>query len=119
MDDSDAMDVLDSSDEFVEHPAGGVLVDPLVFNYVVEELTVLHVLHHQKKLFGGFDYLIELDDVRVPDQLQDVDLSGHPLSVRHFRYFAFFKYFDGHLFVGELVQGRLDLPKSALSDGFP
>ena len=42
---------------------------------VVEQLSALHVLHYQEQLFGGFDDFVELDYVRVADQLEDVDLA--------------------------------------------
>ena len=42
---------------------------------VVEQLSALHVLHYQEQLFGGFDDFVELNYVRVADQLEDVDLA--------------------------------------------
>lgn len=58
MDDADFVDVLDACDELVEYAYGFVLVDPLVFDDVVEELPLLHVLHHQEQLLGRLDDLI-------------------------------------------------------------
>ena len=57
--------------------AGGTLVNGEVLfalDDVVEQLPALHVLHYQEELLRGFDYLVELNDVEVADQLQDVDL---------------------------------------------
>lgn len=53
------------------------MVEYLLFalDDVVEELAVAHILHYQEQLLWCLDDLVQLDDVRVPDQLQDVDLS--------------------------------------------
>ena len=58
-------------------------MNALVFYYVVEELAVLHELHDEEQLLGGLDYLVELDEVRVADEFEDVDLAGDALDVGH------------------------------------
>ena len=77
----------------------------LAFDDVVEELSILHVLHDEEELFGGFDDLVELDDVGVSDQLEDVDLSGDPLNVSHIHDLLFLEDLDGYFFPGSYMNG--------------
>lgn len=59
------------------------------FNDIIEQLASLHVLHNQEELFWSLNDLIKLDDARVTDQLQDVDLSTHSLNICHIDNFLF------------------------------
>ena len=61
----------------------------LLLNDVVEQLAVRAVLHHQKQVLFGFDYLVKLDYVGMSHHFQDVDLSGYTLDIRNINYFAF------------------------------
>lgn len=101
----------------MEHAGGFGFVDAFAVDDVVEELPLFHELHHQEQLFRGFDDLVELHDVGVPDQLQDVDLPGYPFHIGHLRNLALLQDFDGHTLVGGLVDCRLDLSEGALADG--
>ena len=38
------------------------------FDYIIEELSAVHVLHNEEELFWGFDYFVELDYIGMPDQ---------------------------------------------------
>lgn len=75
MDDIKLMNVLDSSYDLLEDGARFRLWNFFALDNVVEQLSALHVLHYQEQLFGGFDDFVELDYVRVADQLEDVDLA--------------------------------------------
>lgn len=48
---------------------------------VVEEFPSLTIFHHQKKILGSLDDLVELYKVGVSDQLQDVYLSADSLDI--------------------------------------
>ncbi len=39
------------------------------FDDIIKELPTLHVLHNQEQLLWCLDYLVQLDDVGMPDQL--------------------------------------------------
>lgn len=101
----------------MEHASCFGFVDAFAVDDMVEELPLFHELHDEEQLFGGFDDLVELDDVGVPDQFQDVDLPRDPFHVGHLRNLALFEYFDGYALIGGLVECGLDLSEGALADG--
>ena len=82
---------------------------------VVEQLSTLHVFHYEEELLGSFDYLVELDYVRVANQLQNVDLTRYPLYVCHIHYLLLLEYFHSHLLPCRDVCRRLHFTKSPLS----
>lgn len=58
------MNVFHPTNDLLKHPASFILRDPastapLLFHLhdVVEQLAILHVLHHQEQLLRGFDDL--------------------------------------------------------------
>jgi hypothetical protein len=59
--DVDFPDVLNTVDEFVKKLSGFVFLNAFVFDNVVKEFTVFHVLHDQHQLLRRLDDLIELD----------------------------------------------------------
>ncbi len=75
------MDVFHSTDKLVEHSASFGLMKPLLFGYVVEELPILYVLHHQEQLFLCLNDFVELDDVGVAYQLQNMNLASHSFYI--------------------------------------
>lgn len=66
-------------------------------------------------MLGGFDDLVQLDDVGMPDQLQDVDFPRDTLHICHVNYLLFFQDLDGYLLACWDVGGRLDFSEGALS----
>lgn len=82
----EAVDVLDPADDLLKHFAGLVLAHFLSLHDVIEELSLLHVLHHQEEMLRGFDDLVQLDNVGVTDEFQDMDFPRHSLHVRHVHY---------------------------------
>ena len=69
MDYIELMDILYSTNQFMEHSAGLGLVKALLFGYVVEELPILNVLHHKEQLFLCLNDFVKLYDVGVTHQL--------------------------------------------------
>lgn len=76
------MHILYPINYLMKHPLRLPLTNSLIPHYMVEQLTILHVLHNEEELFGCLDDLVELDEVRVTNVLEDVDLAGYALSVR-------------------------------------
>lgn len=91
------MEVLDSTDDLLEELAGLLLLQFLLLDDVVEEFAPTDELHDQEQLLGRLDDFEELDDVGVPDQLQNVNLSSDSLHVSLPRNLALLQDFDCHL----------------------
>ena len=73
------------------------LLQLLLLDDVVEQLAATHKLHDEEQLLRRLDNLEELDDVRMPDQLQDINLSSDALDVGLAGDLALFKYFYRYL----------------------
>lgn len=69
MDDVEAVQVGDPTDDLLEVLAGLELIDFGALDDVVEQLPLLNVLHDKEQVPTRLDYLVELDDGGVPDQL--------------------------------------------------
>ena len=86
-----------STYDMLEVFAGSRLLYFGMFNDVIEKFTVLYVLHNQKQMARGFYDFIQLNDGRMPDQFQNVDLSGDSLNISHindlFLYQNLYSYF--------------------------
>ena len=48
---------------------------------IVEEFTILAVLHDEEELTLSLNDLVQLDDVGMPDLLEDLDLAADSLNV--------------------------------------
>jgi hypothetical protein len=68
MDNPDLMNVLDPIDKLVEHSGSLFFLYSLFAVDVVEQFTLLHVLHNQEQLLGSLYNFVKLHDIRVPDQ---------------------------------------------------
>lgn len=117
MNNTEFVQVLNSCDNLVKEPASFRFLDPLVLNYKIKKLSTACVLHDKVELFRSLDYLIELNDVRMPDQLQYMYLSGDPLDVADILDFLLLKYFYCDFFSSKVVVTELHLAKCALSNG--
>lgn len=82
MDDVELVYVVYPRNDLLEELASFFFLQSGVGNDVVEQLSSTCVLHYQIQLLGSFDNLIKLDDVRMPDELKDMDLSSHSFHVR-------------------------------------
>lgn len=90
---------------------------------IVEQLPLLDVLHDQEQVLGGFDdlhsshsYLVQLDDVGVPNQLENVDLTGYSFDICHVNNPLLFEDLDGHFLLGEGVSAHLNLTEGSFAD---
>ncbi len=52
------MNVLDSCNKLVEYANGLVLIDSFIFDDIIEEFSLFHVLHDQKQLLGSLNNFI-------------------------------------------------------------
>lgn len=91
---------------------GGVL---LLLGDVVEELATRAVLHDQEEVLGRLDNLVELDEVRVADQFEDVDLAGDTFDVRYVHDLLLLQHLHCHLLARPLVDRQLHLPERPLA----
>ena len=62
-------------------------------------------------------YLIELNDIRVPDDLENVDLSSYTLDIGLVLDLVFLQDFDRHFLARDQVGSQPDLAESALTEG--
>lgn len=87
--DSNLMNVLYAIEQLMEQLPGLILFDSLIFDNVIEKLSIFHVLHDQEKLLCGFDDLIQLDKIGMPDELEDMNLACDSLDICDLLDFAF------------------------------
>jgi len=73
--------VLDAVEDLLEELAGFLLLEPLSLHDLVEEFTPTSLLDEEEEFVVILNDLLELDDVRVTQELQDVDLTGHTFHV--------------------------------------
>lgn len=64
------------------------------------------------------DDLVELDDGRMPDEFENVDLAWDAFDIGDINNFFFDEDFDGDFFPSEGVGGHFDFAESAFADGF-
>lgn len=114
--DAALVDVLDAGDELLVHAAGRLLVEALMRHNIIEELTVLTILHDEEKLTFSFNDFKQLDYIRVPHLLQDLDLPRYPLDVLLVLDSRLLEYLNGHLLVCKSVHCQLDLSEGALAE---
>lgn len=81
MDYVERMNVLHSSNDLLEELACLLLWYPCLLDNIVKEFAPARKLHDQVQLARCFNYLVQLHDVRVANQLQNVDLTSHSLHV--------------------------------------
>lgn len=60
-------------------------------------------------------YLVQLDDVRVSDELQDLDLPRDSLDIALIDYLVLLEYLDRNLLLRGQVHCQEDLPEGAFS----
>lgn len=110
-----AMAVLDGADDLLEELACAVLGHLAMVDDVVEQLRT-SILEDHDNLCRCSDDGEELDDVRMSQELQILDLpldsAGHVASDE----FAAGDDLEGDLLAGGLVDGELDLAEAALAE---
>ena len=67
---------------------------------------------------GGLDYLVQVDEVRVAQEFEDVQLAGYALVVGDFVYFLFLQELYCHFLARWLVDAQAYLTECALPEYF-
>mmetsp|Transcript_73652 Transcript_73652/g.159358 ORF Transcript_73652/g.159358 Transcript_73652/m.159358 type:complete len:451 (+) Transcript_73652:1224-2576(+) len=112
------MDLLNTCNYLVEEAGCLGFLDTAVGDDVIEQFATASVLHNEIQLPACLYDFIELDDVRVSDQLEDVHLSSNPLHICHLDNALLLQHLDRHSFAGQDVGAELHLAKGALANGF-
>lgn len=97
----------------MEEPTSFTILESAFLNDVVEEFATTGVLHDQEELLGSLNDLVELDDIGVPDDFQNVDLSHHSSDVCLVLDLVLFQNFDRHFLLRQLVDALSNLTESA------
>lgn len=114
MNDAKLMKVFNACYDLMEEFASLCLFDSLVLHDVVKELASTCILHDQVELLGCLDNFIKLNNMRMTNEFEDVNLSGDPFNITDILYFLLLKYFDSDLLARQIVIPELDLAKRAL-----
>ena len=104
------VNVLDARHELLQEARSLLLLHAAVRDNVVEQLAARRVLHDEAELLVGLDdlrrgealegratYLVELHELRVTNDLENVDFAGDALHVGDICDFVLFEDFDGDL----------------------
>ncbi len=78
---SNAMNILDTVNKLQEYLLCFLLFESLPFYNIVEELSILQVLHNKIQFFASLYDFVQLHNIGVSNKLQYVNLSENPISV--------------------------------------
>lgn len=115
MADLDLVDVLDAGDNLLHEATRLLFLQALPFDDVVEQFTSAGILHDQEQLARRLDNLVKLDDVRVTNYLQNVDLSGHPVNIRLVFNLVFLKNLNSYFFACDKMRAEAHLSERSLT----
>jgi hypothetical protein len=96
-------DVFNASNNLLEESTGLLLLDPLYLHNVVEKLASTCIFHNKIEFFLRLNDFIKLYNLRVSNDLENVNFSGNSLNIRHIANFAFFKNFNSDFFLSQGV----------------
>lgn len=113
MHDPQSVNVLDSTDDLLEHFAGFFLIHTLFAHNIIEQLSIFHVLHDEKQMLWGFDDFVELDDVWMPYEFEDVHFPRDSLHVGHIHNLILFQNLDCNFLACWDVRGQFDFAERA------
>ena len=84
---------------------------------IVEELTILGVLHDHEDDIGGLYNLVELCNGWVAYKFEDVEFAGDSLDIGDVFDFIFLEDFDCDRLLGGDMGGFFDFAEGAFADG--
>ena len=113
---AELVQVLHTFQDLVEEFGCVDVVYAIVAHDVVEELACVRMLHNQVQFALCFNYLIKLDDARVPNFLEDFDFASNSIDVGLVLDLVLLQYLDGHLLLRYCVDAQLDLSEGALAE---
>ena len=102
----------------MEELASQSVLDSLVPHDAVEELSPVCVLHDQIQFPLGLNNLVELNDVGVPDFLEDLDFPRYTVDICLILNFGLLQDLDGDLLARDGLHTQLDLAKSSFAQSF-
>lgn len=97
------VDLLDSGDDLVKEKTSLMLLHSTIGYNVVKELATRSVLHDQVQLPSRLYDLVELNDVRMPNQLEDMNLSRNAFYISHLYDTFFLQDLHSHALASEDV----------------
>lgn len=121
MDNLQLVQVIDTVDNLVKKSTCLSLCQSLLLSRVlflisdvIEQFTATAVLHDQKQVFWGLDYFVELNQVRMTDQFQNVDLPAHSFNVTDVRDLLLLQYLYCHLLLRQFMDCQFYLAEGSL-----
>lgn len=109
------VNVFDTGNKLLVHSDSCFLMQPLMRDNVVEQLSVLAVLHDKEQFALSLDDFVQLDHIGVPHLLKDLDLPTDSFDVLLVFYSRLFKNFDSYFLVCKVVRGKLNLSKCSFA----
>ena len=99
------MNVVDTSKKLLEMLAGCTFLKFLVLNDQLKELTSRGELHDEVQIFVCLNDLVDLNNIRVMQLLENLDLAADALDVFLVLNLGLFKHFHGNLCIknGQLL----------------
>ena len=73
--------VFDTGEDLLKELASLFLFQASVCDYVIKKFSPRGVLHDQVQLFRGLNDLIKLDDIRVTNELEDMNFASYTLHI--------------------------------------
>lgn len=110
------VDFFDAVQDLMEELDRLLLFNTALSYDVIEQLPTRSELHYQVKLLRCLYDLVQLDYVRMADQLQNVDLARHALHVGGVHDALFLEDLHRDLFASEDVRSQLHLAERALAN---
>ena len=112
------VNILNSSHDLLKELAGFLLGYTRLLDDVVEEFTTACKLHDQVELARSLNDLVKLNDIGMPDQLENVDLARNSFDISHVTNSILLQNLDRNTFLGQLVLAFAYFTKSAFANLF-
>ena len=75
------MEVLDGRGNLEKVELGGRLIEPGLLDDLVKQFPALRQLQDYEEVLGGVDHVLQLDDTRMVDRLQDFNFVQDPFMI--------------------------------------
>ena len=111
------VEVLYAVQNLTEKFGCGDIINSVMPDDVVEELSCIDMLHNKIELALSLDDLVELYDPGVANLLENFDLAGNAVNVHLILNLVFFENLDSHLLLRNRLNAQLHLSKCTFSEG--
>ena len=112
------VNILNSGHDLLKELAGFLLGYTRLLDDVVEEFATAGKFHDQVELARSLNDLVELNDIGVPDQLENVDLTRDSFDISHVTNSILLQNLDRNTFLSQLVLAFAYFTKSAFANLF-